>query len=79
LDDIDVSFGTFMEDPAHPGFYIPSNAYFSGAGKTTVVDGDFSYTPANGMTAISWDSTTSRAYFHVRANNTWHVMVGPIA
>lgn len=52
--------------------------YLSGAGKTTVVDGDFTATPPNGTIAVHFDSTGVRTYISVRSNGTWHVMAGPI-
>jgi hypothetical protein len=52
--------------------------YLTGAGKTTVVDGDFVTAPPDGTTAVHWDSTASKSYLSVRASGTWHVMAGPI-
>lgn len=52
--------------------------YLSGAGKTTVVDGDFTTAPGNGAMAVHFDTTASKTYLSVRANGTWHVMAGPL-
>ncbi len=52
--------------------------YISGAGKTTVVDGDFTATPPNGTLAVHYDTTGAKAYLSVRANGVWKVMAGPI-
>jgi hypothetical protein len=41
--------------------------YLSGAGKTTVADGDFTTTPTNGASAVHYDTTVGKAYFSVRA------------
>jgi hypothetical protein len=52
--------------------------YLSGAGKTTVVDGDFLVTPGNGMIAIHRDTTAGKTYVSVRSNGAWQVIVGPL-
>lgn len=52
--------------------------YLSGAGKITVVDGDFAVAPANGTVAVHYDTTAGKAYLSVRANGAWKVMAGPI-
>jgi hypothetical protein len=52
--------------------------YLSGAGKTTVVDGDFTAAPGNGTVAVHYDTTGAKAYISVRANGVWKVMAGPI-
>lgn len=51
--------------------------YLSGAGKTTVVDGDF-VAPQNGMIATHYDTTAGKAYISTRANGSWKVMAGPV-
>jgi hypothetical protein len=62
---------------------IPDNLsgkFLSGAGKTTVVDGDFAFfgPPDNGTIVVHYDTTAGKAYLSVRANGTWKVMSGPI-
>jgi hypothetical protein len=54
--------------------------FLSGAGKTTVTDGDFAIggTPDNGTIVAHYDTTAGKAYLSVRANGAWKVMSGPI-
>ncbi len=47
--------------------------YLSGAGKTTVVDGDFTKTPTNGTIAVHYDTTGAKGYISFRANGVWKV------
>jgi hypothetical protein len=51
--------------------------YVSGAGKATVVDGDFT-SPANGAVAVHYNTTNSKTYVSVRANGAWVVIAGPL-
>lgn len=44
---------------------------FSGAGRTTVADGDFTATPANGTIAILHNTTDSTSRIAVRVNGGW--------
>ncbi len=48
--------------------------YLSGAGKTTVVDGDFTFAPGDGTTAIHYDTTGGKGYVSIRANGAWKVV-----
>jgi hypothetical protein len=48
-----------------------SGKYVSGAGKTTAADGDFTSTPIDGMTEVTYDTTTRKARLHTRANGKW--------
>jgi hypothetical protein len=50
-----------------------SGKYVSGAGKTTAADGDFTSTPIDGMTEVTYDTTTRKARLHTRANGKWQV------
>ena len=52
--------------------------YLSGAGKTTVVDGDFEATPSDGTIAIHRDTTANKTYTSVRAAGVWTVIAGPL-
>jgi hypothetical protein len=46
--------------------------YFSGAGKTTVVDGDFApSSPQNGWQATLYDTTSGRTRLALRSNGLW--------
>jgi hypothetical protein len=51
--------------------------YVSGAGKSTVVDGDF-VSPANGAVAVHYNTTNSKTYVSVRAAGAWVVIAGPL-
>jgi hypothetical protein len=49
---------------------------FSGAGKTTVVDGDFSSTPSNGTLAIAVNTTDNTKRLGARVGGAWvHVQL----
>jgi hypothetical protein len=66
----DAGTGTIRRDLSTNG----ASAFFSGV--TAITDAMFPVTPPDGMTAVHYAS--SKAYFSVRANGTWHVMAGPV-
>lgn len=53
---------------AQAGMFVP---YLEGAGKVTVLDGDFGVTPLNGALAITHDSSTGDLHLHMRGNGAW--------
>lgn len=73
-----LSAGVLKSDHQFQAVDGLTTIYKSGAGKTTIVDGDFSHAPADGTLAVHRDTTANKIYLSVRAAGTWHVMAGPI-